>query len=117
MWNLVIRDTRVEGFKPRGDDVLEVDANTPLSGPVAWAADKAAQHGAGRLKLMAHGEPGAMQFCHELLTINTVDAFAPLHGRSGASSCTPALWRIRVKDLGMEPPPETATSSASNWLG
>ena len=86
----IIRDVRLEGYKPLGD-VLEVDANTPLR----WMIDNIKQRGdkyGGNLRviLMAHGLPGFIQcgmgaFTHPQagtgLTVADLNMFAELKGK------------------------------------
>lgn len=86
----IIRDVRLEGYKPLGD-VLEVDANTPLR----WMIDNIKQRGdryggALRVILMAHGLPGFIQcgrgsFVHPQagtgLTVADLNEFAELKGK------------------------------------
>jgi len=45
MQELIIRDVRLQGGKPRGTEVLEVDENTPLDWPVLWAKTKSDAYG------------------------------------------------------------------------
>lgn len=54
--SLVVRDVRLHGYRPKGDHVLEVNFDTPLSWPIDWAQKKAKEYkGDVHLKIMAHG--------------------------------------------------------------
>jgi len=58
MEELIIRDVRLQGGKPLGRFVLEVDANTPIDWPISWASAQARRPelaGNVALKIMAHG--------------------------------------------------------------
>ena len=56
MQELIIRDVRLQGIRPAGQEVLEVDANTPMEWPVNWAKLKSALYrGDVSLKILAHG--------------------------------------------------------------
>jgi hypothetical protein len=54
---LIIRDVRVEGPKPKGNEVLEIDADTPLKWPIAWILDRAKAYHSTYvwLGIIAHG--------------------------------------------------------------
>ena len=107
MQELIIRDVRLEGGKPRGNKVLEVDANTPIDWPVAWTKSKSEAYGGDvYLRIAAHGyEPavtnhlplatgsqtivesirysqggGGVMFCREDITLRTLNRFGQLHG-------------------------------------
>jgi hypothetical protein len=101
---LIIRDVRLHGVKPKGNEVLEVDENTPLKWPVAWALDRAKHYHSSYvwLKILAHGygtptlplatgysstyassstvtQGGSgLQFCKEGVSLATIGAFGPL---------------------------------------
>lgn len=56
---LVYRDVRLQGWKPQGDTVIEVNFDTPLQWFIDSAGDVATKHGnMVRLKIMAHGFTG-----------------------------------------------------------
>lgn len=79
---LVYRDVRLEGERPAGDTVIEVNFDTPLQ----WFLDSSANtvaHTADpvRLKIMAHGAPGFVQFCIENLNFTTLPRLAVLRGK------------------------------------
>jgi hypothetical protein len=101
---LIVRDVRLEGSKPKGNEVLEVDADTPISWPISWIHQRAKAHNSEYvwLKILAHGyeTPGlplatgwsttrestqgysqggsGIQFCKEGLTLHTIALFKPL---------------------------------------
>jgi hypothetical protein len=54
---LIVRDMRVSGFTPRGNQVLEVDQYVPLASIVAWILGKAIHYNSSYvwLKIIAHG--------------------------------------------------------------
>ncbi|MGH9663064.1 MAG: hypothetical protein ACRD9L_01400 [Bryobacteraceae bacterium] len=107
MQDLIIRDVRLVGPRPAGDEVLEVDERTPLSWPLAWVVDKSAKYGGDvRVRIMGHGagpvlysrqlpdvmfganeeaavSPGGcgMYFCAECLSLKTVDQFNRWRGK------------------------------------
>jgi hypothetical protein len=103
MQDLIIRDVRLEGSRPPGKEVLEVDANTPLDWPVLWTSSKSSLYrGDVCLKIMAHGfetrtgflagsrgntlavysQGGAgVQFCKEGITLGTLGKFSVLRGK------------------------------------
>jgi hypothetical protein len=110
MHDLNIRDTRLPGPRPSGNEVLEVDANTPLSWPISWVASRSAKYaGDVRVRLMAHGiEIGmvaagvvmdsplrshiqrnriqsqggwGLEFCAQNLTLDTLKEFSPWYGK------------------------------------
>jgi hypothetical protein len=100
--DLIVRDVRLQGPRPRGTEVLEVDADTPLAWPISWLCAKANAYSSAyvRLILMAHGYEtqtaqgraifgttigakysqggGGIQFCKEGISLDTVARFAPL---------------------------------------
>ncbi|WP_156996903.1 hypothetical protein [Knoellia aerolata] len=92
----VCRDTRLQGTKPAGDSVLEVDANTPLAFFILTGGDTAL-HNADpvRLKLMAHGAPGHVQVCKEGLGLDNLASLSVLRDRFRAGvdlfSCSVAF--------------------------
>ena len=56
MHELIIRDVRLEGSKPDGDEVLEVNYDTPISWPILWTLNKSKEYGGDvYLRIMAHG--------------------------------------------------------------
>lgn len=104
---LTVRDVRLEGSKPVGSEVLEVDANTPIIWPISWILQRAKLYNSSyvRLKILAHGyetpltpalplatgfsttfEPVegnsqggyGIQFCNEGLNLNTIGMFKML---------------------------------------
>lgn len=78
---VVVRDVRLEGWKPNGSAVLEVNHDTPLTWPIKWASDKAAESKkTSYLRLMSHGYPGGMQFAHEHIKKDTIVLFSQLKG-------------------------------------
>ncbi len=108
MQELIIRDVRLAGGKPVGKEVLEVDPNTPIDWPVAWARQRSDAYGGDvYLKILAHGwEPqlpgsatrayrsgivtqtpmysqggGGIMFCKEDIRLATLHHFAPLRGK------------------------------------
>lgn len=102
MLDLFVRDVRLLGVRPPGDNWLDVDQNTPLDWPVLWARDKTTAHGGNvYLKILAHGmgqflgikiglfsnSPQYSQggngilFCKENLKLLTLCKFAPLAGK------------------------------------
>lgn len=88
MQALIIRDVRLNGPKPAGKEVLEVDANTPLNWPISWVLERSARYGGDVcVKIMAHGAEENGQwgigvfFCREKLYLNTVDQFRPWRGK------------------------------------
>jgi hypothetical protein len=54
---LIVRDVRLEGSRPRGNEVLEVDENTPISWPISWILNRAKFYNSNYvwLKILAHG--------------------------------------------------------------
>lgn len=102
--DLIIRDVRLEGSRPVGLEVLEVDANTPIDWPISWTLQKAKFYNSTfvRLRILAHGfEPqtdpgtkilghtfgdkysqggGGIQFCKEGINLTTINKFLPLNG-------------------------------------
>jgi hypothetical protein len=121
MQDLIIRDVRLEGARPAGNEVLEVDANTPLDWPISWLLSKSTAYGGDvRARIMAHGigfysaatvgnygvshpqysQGGAgIQFCKQGIRLATLDKFVPLRGKlpridilgCGAAYITPGL--------------------------
>ena len=103
MQDLIIRDMRLEGARPSGTEVLEVDKNTPLDWPIRWLANKSVEYGGDvRARIMAHGagfyvastagsygnrnpkysQGGAgIQFCKQGINLATLPRFAALKGR------------------------------------
>lgn len=103
---LIIRDVRLEGAKPKGNEVLEVDEDTPIKWPVAWLMERAKVHHSSYVwvRILAHGsgspylplatgfssrrestdafsQGGAgLQFCKEGLNVETIGAFKQLNG-------------------------------------
>lgn len=101
---LIIRDVRLEGSKPMGNEVLEVDADTPISWPISWILQRAKLYNSHYvwLKILAHGfeTPGlplatgfsttrestqgssqggyGIQFCKEGLNLHTIVKFRAL---------------------------------------
>ena len=56
MHELIIRDVRLDGSKPDGDEVLEVDKDTPISWPILWTKTRWGKYHADvYLRSMAHG--------------------------------------------------------------
>jgi hypothetical protein len=56
MQELIIRDVRLKGGKPKGTEVLEVDEDTPISWPILWTKTKSDFYdGAVYLRIAAHG--------------------------------------------------------------
>lgn len=107
MQELIIRDVRLEGGKPKGNEVLEVDANTPLDWPLLWTKGKSKDYGGDvYLRIAAHGYETAVmdhlplasgsqsriesvhqsqggsgiQFCKENITLSTLAKFSLLNG-------------------------------------
>jgi hypothetical protein len=107
MQELIIRDVRLQGGKPRGTEVLEVDENTPLDWPVLWTKGKSDAYGGDAyLRIAAHGYETAVmdhlplatgfqkrvesvsysqggsgiQFCKENITLSTLSRFSLLRG-------------------------------------
>lgn len=107
MQELIIRDVRLQGGKPRGTEVLEVDEDTPIDWPVLWAKTKSDKYGGDvYLRIAAHGyettvmnhvplatglqtrvesvsysQGGAgIQFCKENITLGTLSRFTPVRG-------------------------------------
>lgn len=127
MQELIIRDVRLAGPGPQGNEVLEVDENTPLDWPITWTALKSKEYGGDvSLKIMAHGyetrtgflagsrnEPLAVysqggsgiQFCREGISLGTIRKFEALRGKvkkieilgCGAAYITPG-WEGREGD-------------------
>jgi hypothetical protein len=84
---LIIRDVRLKGLKPKGNEVLEVDADTPIKWPIAWILDRAKYYNSQYvwLKILAHGYESdfsqggyGIQFCKEDLTLSTIEQFKVL---------------------------------------
>ena len=107
MQELIIRDVRLEGVRPRGKEVLEVDANTPIDWPVLWTKTRSDAYGGDvYLRIAAHGYETAVmdhlplatgfrtqvesvsqsqggsgvQFCKENIVLGTLARFTPLRG-------------------------------------
>lgn len=61
MSTFIVRDVRLEGWKPAGD-VIEVNYDTPLQ----WVMDCINRRASEDLivKFMCHGLPGYLQFCY-----------------------------------------------------
>jgi hypothetical protein len=56
MQDLIIRDVRLTGARPEGNEVLEVDSRTPLDRPIGWVSYKAeAYKGDVRVQILCHG--------------------------------------------------------------
>jgi hypothetical protein len=83
---VVIRDVRLKGFRPKGDSVLEVNVDTPISWPIAWAVEKAKKFGDEHfmfLRIMSHaymcskGSQGGcgIQFCDEDINLQSLYRF------------------------------------------
>jgi hypothetical protein len=55
--DLIIRDVRLKGSRPGWSEFIEIDENTPLSWPIAWARQKASDYNYAyvRLRILAHG--------------------------------------------------------------
>jgi hypothetical protein len=95
MITAVIRDVRLAGEKPKGDEVLEVDQNTPLTWPVQWLVSLSdSKKGDVFLKIMAHGggNSGAprnvvsqggfgIMFCREWIQVDTLWMLNPLRDK------------------------------------
>src|SRR5437867_5023618 len=101
---LIIRDVRLEGSRPPGNEVLEVDEDTPINWPINWILQKAKSYNSQYvwLKILAHGfeTPGlplatgwstrrestqgssqggyGLQFCKEGLNLHTIGLFKGL---------------------------------------
>jgi hypothetical protein len=107
MQELIVRDVRLLGGRPRGTEVLEVDDATPIDWPVLWTKTKSdlykgdvylriAAHGyetavmdhlplatgtTTRVESVSYSQGGAgVQFCKENLTLTTLTRFSPLRG-------------------------------------
>jgi hypothetical protein len=100
---LIIRDVRLSGPRPRGDEVLEVDENTPLDWPFRWIGSKSDQYkGDVSLKILAHGYEtragflagsrgtplavysqggSGIQFCREGIVLGTISQFVRIRGK------------------------------------
>jgi len=104
MQMLIVRDVRLEGSKPKGNEVLEVDANTPISWPISRILSRAKFYNSWYvwLKILAHDyeTPGlplatgfstwrestegnsqggyGIQFCNEGLNLYTIQKFSVL---------------------------------------
>src|SRR5262245_53774524 len=103
MQDLIIRDVRLEGLRPAGKEVLEVDENTPLIWPINWIAATSDKYGGDvRVKIMAHGigfysgdlvgnygythpqytQGGAgILFCKQGIRLATIEKFRALRGK------------------------------------
>jgi hypothetical protein len=107
MQDLIIRDVRLLGPRPAGNEVLEVDEWTPITWPIAWVLARSANYGGDvRVRIMGHGagpvlyvsqvpdvmagkneeavvSPGGsgMSFCAECLSLKTVDEFSRWRGK------------------------------------
>jgi hypothetical protein len=102
MPEMIIRDVRVEGPRPKGNLVLEVAGNTPLSWPLLWVASEAGNEGNSLLKIIAHGlgiyvaslagnygarvpvvsQGGSgLKFCREGITLATLPQFSAWRGK------------------------------------
>lgn len=79
-FNVIIRDVRLHGWKPQGDEVLEVNFDTPISWPLRWASNLTLKD-KPILKLMSHGYPGGMRFCREDITRDTMHLFEKLRSK------------------------------------
>ncbi len=106
--DLIVRDVRLQGGRPTGSEVLEVDQYTPIDWPIAWTRQKADAYGGNVcLKILAHGfeqplpqaatktyrsgivtqtptfsQGGAgIQFCRENIRLDTLSRFASLRGK------------------------------------
>lgn len=106
MQELIIRDVRLLGGKPRGNEVLEVDENTPIDWPVAWTKSRSEAYGGDvYLRIAAHGFEtavanhlplatgsrtvaesisysqggGGILFCRENITLGTLNRFGLIH--------------------------------------
>jgi hypothetical protein len=56
MQDLIIRDTRLEGARPAGNEVLEVNSRTPLDQALGWVSNKADQYNRDvRVRILCHG--------------------------------------------------------------
>lgn len=81
MKSIVVRDVRLGGWKPRGDFVLEVNFDTPLSWFFTWVKDTATKNGPDvKLQIMCHGYPGGLQFCKEDINSSNVQLMSQLSG-------------------------------------
>jgi hypothetical protein len=103
MSDLIVRDMRLQGQRPAGIEVLEVDENTPLDWPINWLHSRASAHGGQvRVRIMAHaagfysaatvGSYGGLQpqysqggagvqFCQQGINLGTIAKFSRLHGK------------------------------------
>jgi len=108
MQDLIVRDVRLLGGRPLGNEVMEVDDKTPIDWPIAWARQRAdACGGDACLKILAHGsaqklpyaatktyrsgivtqtptfsQGGAgIVFCHDNIRLDTLTRFTPLSGK------------------------------------
>ncbi len=106
--DLIVRDVRLLGGRPTGNEVLEVDDKTPIDWPIAWARQRADAYGGdASLKILAHGfaqklpyaatktyrsgivtqtpifsQGGAgVEFCMENIRLDTLTRFMPLSGK------------------------------------
>lgn len=105
---LIVRDVRLEGSRPNGNEVLEVDENTPIGWPISWILSRAKFYNSQYvwLKILAHGIEdllttglpmatgtnttwtewqggysqggGGIQFCKEGLNLYTIGQFKKL---------------------------------------
>jgi hypothetical protein len=56
MQDLIIRDVRLTGPRPEGNEVIDVDSRTPLDFALGWVSNKAeAYHRDVRVKILCHG--------------------------------------------------------------
>jgi hypothetical protein len=110
---VVVRDMRLKGWKPKGSAVLEVNHDTPLTWPIKWAAEKAAESKRpSYLRLMSHGYSGGMEFADQHITKETLALSAHSRENSPPLTCWPVppqIWRREAAA------PQTATTCASGW--
>lgn len=93
---LVYRDVRLLGNRPAGDTVIEVNFDTPLQFFLDSATNTAAHTAAQvRLKIMAHGAPGLVQFCRENIAAANLPLLSTLRDKFAAGvdlfSCSVAF--------------------------
>ncbi|MGI8641838.1 MAG: hypothetical protein ACR2MG_18060 [Pyrinomonadaceae bacterium] len=93
MSTFIIRDVRLEGWKPPGD-VIEVNFDTPLQ----WLVDSINKRASSDLKviIMCHGLPGYLQCANGIVGHPTVgngitDADIPMFEKIAGS-----LWRLEL---------------------
>ena len=65
MHTFIIRDVRLNGWRPAGNDVLEVNFDTPIQWVFDCINNRSATYGGDlRVKFMCHGLPGYLQFAN-----------------------------------------------------